>query len=130
MVGFLSTAVSFLPVVDSPQRFTFLSRNATGKRLDEDHMTVPVPAAQKAGKEAPPADAAASEVDNARSPLIAGFIGSMFLVFGSLGVGWLAPVSELRRLPLFIWMRTEGVGVALSIVLLAVVGMMVFWSLL
>lgn len=124
MVGFLSTAVSFLPVVDSPQRFRFLSRNATGKRLDEDHMTVPVPAAQKAGKEAPPADAAASEVDNARSPLIAGFIGSMFLVFGSLGVGWLAPVSELRRLPLFIWMRTEGVGVGLSIVLLAVGGML------
>ncbi len=124
MVGFLSTAVSFLPVVDSPQRFRFLSRNATGKRLDDDHMTVPVPAAQKAGKEAPPADAAANEVDNARSPLIAGFIGSMFLVFGSLGVGWLAPVSELRRLPLFIWMRTEGVGVALSIFLLAVGGML------
>ncbi|QSZ51030.1 hypothetical protein AYX22_12495 [Arthrobacter sp. D5-1] len=85
---------------------------------------MPVPAAQKAGTAAPTADAAASEVDNARSPLIAGFIGSMFMVFGSLGVGWLAPVSELRRLPLFIWMRTEGVGVALSIVLLAVGGML------
>jgi hypothetical protein len=92
--------------------------------LDDDYMTVPVPAAQKAGTAAPTADAAASEVDNARSPLIAGFIGSMFMVFGSLGVGWLAPVSELRRLPLFIWMRTEGAGVALSIVLLAIGGML------
>ncbi|MFP3580455.1 polyprenol phosphomannose-dependent alpha 1,6 mannosyltransferase MptB [Arthrobacter sp. SIMBA_036] len=86
-------------------------------------MTVPVPA-QKAGKPALSADAALSEVDNARSPLIAGFVGSMFLVIGSLGVGWLAPVSELRRLPLFIWMRTEGVGVSISIVLVAVGGML------
>ncbi|GAP55294.1 conserved hypothetical protein, partial [Arthrobacter sp. Hiyo6] len=34
----------------------------------------------------------------------------MFMAIGSLGVGWLAPVSELRRLPLFIWMRTEAMG--------------------
>ncbi|MBT2584281.1 polyprenol phosphomannose-dependent alpha 1,6 mannosyltransferase MptB [Arthrobacter sp. ISL-95] len=87
-------------------------------------MTVPIPAAQLAGAATPSADAVAGEVDNARSPLIAGFIGSIFMVFGSLGVGWLAPVSELRRLPLFIWMRTEGVGVGLSIVLLAIGGML------
>jgi hypothetical protein len=92
--------------------------------LDDNHMTVPVPAAQLAGKADTSKAAVASEVDNARSPLIAGFIGSMFMVFGSLGVGWLAPASELRRLPLFIWMRTEGVGVALSIVLLAIGGML------
>ncbi|MCM0617774.1 polyprenol phosphomannose-dependent alpha 1,6 mannosyltransferase MptB [Paenarthrobacter sp. TYUT067] len=97
---------------------------AAGERLDDDHMTVPIPAAQLAGAATPSADAVGGEVDNARSPLIAGFIGSMFMVFGSLGVGWLAPVSELRRLPLFIWMRTEGVGVGLSIVLLAIGGML------
>ena len=67
---------------------------------------------------------AAAEVDNARSPLIAGFVGSVFMMIGSLGVGWLAPVSELRRMPLFIWMRTEAMGVALSIILLAIGGML------
>ncbi|TNB71397.1 hypothetical protein FHJ30_11835 [Arthrobacter sp. BB-1] len=86
-------------------------------------MTAPVPAT---GEAAPAATAAAggAEVDNPRSPLLAGFVGSMFMLIGSLGVGWLAPVSELRRMPLFIWMRAEAVGVALSIVLLAVGGML------
>ncbi|TLM87762.1 hypothetical protein FDW84_02120 [Pseudarthrobacter sp. NamE5] len=70
------------------------------------------------------AGAGAAEVDNPRSPLLAGFAGSMFMLIGSLGVGWLAPVSELRRMPLFIWMRAEAAGVALSIVLLAVGGML------
>ena len=31
---------------------------------------------------------------------------------------------ELRRMPLFIWMRAEAAGVALSIILLAVGGML------
>jgi alpha-1,6-mannosyltransferase len=85
-------------------------------------MTAPVPAGTTvAGSGITSPDA---EVDNPKSPLLWGFIGSLFLVIGSLGVGWLAPVSELRRLPLFIWMRTEAVGVALSIVLLAVGGML------
>jgi len=65
-----------------------------------------------------------AEVDNPRSPLLAGFVGSMFMLAGSIGVGWLAPVSELRRMPLFIWMRTEAPGVALSIILVAVGGML------
>ena len=88
-------------------------------------MTAPVP---RRGKRLPvrprTGGRLAAEVDNARSPLLAGFVGSLFMVIGSLGVGWLAPVSELRRVPLFIWMRTEAVGVALSIVLLAVGGML------
>ena len=46
------------------------------------------------------------------------------MMIGSIGVGWLAPASELRRVPLFIWMRTEAIGVALSIVLLAFGGML------
>ncbi|WP_171046641.1 polyprenol phosphomannose-dependent alpha 1,6 mannosyltransferase MptB [Pseudarthrobacter sp. NamE5] len=86
-------------------------------------MTASVPAT---GEMAPTATAGAgaAEVDNPRSPLLAGFAGSMFMLIGSLGVGWLAPVSELRRMPLFIWMRAEAAGVALSIVLLAVGGML------
>ena len=86
-------------------------------------MTAPVPAAGKTAAGTSPA-AAAADVDNARSPLLAGFVGSLFMAIGSLGVGWLAPASELRRVPLFIWMRTEAVGVGLCIVLLAVGGML------
>ena len=87
-------------------------------------MTVRAAAMSKAEVGSSSTAASVAEVDNPRSPLLAGFVGSMFLVFGSLGVGWLAPVSELRRVPLFIWMRTEALGVALSIVLLAVGGML------
>ena len=85
-------------------------------------MTAPMPATGE--KAAAPAGAAGPEVDNPGSPILAGFVGSLFMFIGSLGVGWLAPVSELRRVPLFIWMRAEAVGVALSIVLLAVGGML------
>jgi hypothetical protein len=89
-------------------------------------MTAPVPAAGEtaAGTSRQSPKAVVADVDNARSPILAGFLGSVFMAVGSLGVGWLAPVSELRRLPLFIWMRTEAVGVGLSIVLLAVGGML------
>ncbi|MCU1530479.1 MAG: hypothetical protein JWO49_50 [Arthrobacter sp.] len=95
-------------------------------RLDNPEMTAPVPAAVAVEKSTAATSSAAvvAEVDNARSPLLAGFLGSMFMAIGSLGVGWLAPASELRRLPLFIWMRTEAVGVSLSIVLLAFGGML------
>src|SRR6476620_12233846 len=86
-------------------------------------MTAPVPAIGESAT-GTSTDPARPEVDNPRSPILSGFIGSMFLPIGSLGVGWLAPVSELRRLPLFIWMRTEAFGVGLSIVLLAVGGML------
>lgn len=86
-------------------------------------MTAPVPATGELAANAtdPARDA---EMDSPRSPLMAGFAGSMFMLVGSLGVGWLAPVSELRRMPLFIWMRAEALGVAISIVLLAVGGML------
>jgi alpha-1,6-mannosyltransferase len=90
-------------------------------RLDNPEMTAPVPAAVAVEKSTAATSSAAvvAEVDNARSPLLAGFLGSMFMALGSL-----APASELRRLPLFIWMRTEAVGVSLSIVLLAFGGML------
>jgi alpha-1,6-mannosyltransferase len=101
--------------------------SAQRKRLDDPEMTAPVPATGEMAADTIPATAEA-EVDNALSPLIAGFIGSVFMMIGSLGVGWLAPVSELRRMPLFIWMRTEAFGVALSIVLLAIGGMLLVRS--
>ena len=50
------------------------------------------------------------------------------MAIGSIGVGWLAPVSELRRVPMFIWMRTEAIGVALGIVLVAFGGMLLVRS--
>jgi|SRR5687767_2894421 alpha-1,6-mannosyltransferase len=86
-------------------------------------MTAPVPETEERAT-GTSTDPDLAEVDNPWSPLLSGFVGSLFLVIGSLGVGWLAPASELRRLPLFIWMRTEAVGVALSIVLIAVGGML------
>jgi alpha-1,6-mannosyltransferase len=86
-------------------------------------MTAPVPASGELAAVKFP-EPAVVEVDNPASPLLAGFVGSLFMAFGSVGVGWLAQASELWRLPVFIWMRTEGLGVALSIVLLAIGGML------
>lgn len=90
-------------------------------------MTAPVPATGEIAASVMP-ESAAAEVDNARVPILAGLVGSVFMAIGSLGVGWLAPVSELRRVPIFIWMRTEALGVALAIVLLAVGGMLLVRS--
>ncbi|MET3174930.1 UNVERIFIED_ORG: alpha-1,6-mannosyltransferase [Arthrobacter sp. UYCu721] len=97
------------------------------KRLDDPEMTAPVPATGEMAASVIP-ESAAAEVDNARSPIVAGLVGSVLMVIGSLGVGWLAPVSELRRVPIFIWMRTEAIGVALAIVLVAVGGMLLVRS--
>ena len=58
-----------------------------------------------------------------QSPLrtvIMGTMGSIMVLVGSLGVGWLASISPLRQNPLIIWMRYETGGVVLSILLLAV----------
>lgn len=58
-----------------------------------------------------------------QSPLrtvIMGTIGSIMVLVGSLGVGWLASISPLRQNPLIIWMRYETGGVVLSILLLAI----------
>ncbi|MDE8670659.1 polyprenol phosphomannose-dependent alpha 1,6 mannosyltransferase MptB [Pseudarthrobacter sp. H3Y2-7] len=90
-------------------------------------MTAPVPATGEMAAAVIPGPGAA-EVDNPRSPILAGFVGSVFMAIGSVGVGWLAPVSELRRVPIFIWMRTEAIGVALAIVLVAVGGMLLVRS--
>lgn len=54
----------------------------------------------------------------------AGTLGSAMLFLGSLGVGWLASISGLRRNPLVMWMRFETIGVVVSIVLLALGAML------
>ncbi|UKA61342.1 polyprenol phosphomannose-dependent alpha 1,6 mannosyltransferase MptB [Arthrobacter sp. FW306-04-A] len=55
----------------------------------------------------------------ARTAILQGFIGSLLMVAGSIGVGWLATTSgALIRMPLFIMARTSPVGVILCTVML------------
>lgn len=50
--------------------------------------------------------------------LLQGFIGSLMILAGSVGVGWIANGSPMIRNQLVISMRTEGAGVITSTVLL------------
>ena len=50
--------------------------------------------------------------------LIQGFVGSMLVVAGSIGVGWLAGSSGLIRTPLFILARTSPIAVIICTILL------------
>ena len=52
------------------------------------------------------------------SPLIQGTIGSIMIMLGSFGVGWLASVSPLNRYPLLIAIRTDYWGVVAGTVVL------------
>lgn len=63
----------------------------------------------------------------ARSILV-GMIGSIMMVIGSMGVGWLAVVSPLRQWPPIIYMRFYSPGVVISVILLAVGGMLLVRS--
>ncbi|MGO2542160.1 MAG: polyprenol phosphomannose-dependent alpha 1,6 mannosyltransferase MptB [Specibacter sp.] len=56
----------------------------------------------------------------ATSAIWQGFAGSMLLLLGSLGVGWLASSSVLIRNPLFILARTTPVAVVTATVMLCV----------
>ncbi|MDQ0030529.1 polyprenol phosphomannose-dependent alpha 1,6 mannosyltransferase MptB [Arthrobacter bambusae] len=57
----------------------------------------------------------------ARTAILQGFIGSLLMVAGSVGVGWMATTSSsLIRTPLFIMARTSPVGVILCTVMLCV----------
>ena len=56
----------------------------------------------------------------AASAVWQGFAGSMMLLLGSFGVGWLASSSVLIRNPLFIVARTTPVAVIIATVLLCV----------
>ncbi|WP_170922597.1 polyprenol phosphomannose-dependent alpha 1,6 mannosyltransferase MptB [Nesterenkonia sp. PF2B19] len=46
-----------------------------------------------------------------RGPLIEGFLGSLLVLAGSLGVGWLVSISPIARHPWIIPLRTEPAGV-------------------
>ncbi|OOP59872.1 hypothetical protein BMF89_19265 [Arthrobacter sp. SRS-W-1-2016] len=54
----------------------------------------------------------------ARTAIVQGFVGSLMMVAGSVGVGWLASSSALIRTPLFIVARTSPVGVIVCTVML------------
>lgn len=54
----------------------------------------------------------------ARKAILQGFVGSLLMVAGSVGVGWLASSSALIRTPVFIMARTSPVGVILCTVML------------
>ncbi len=72
-----------------------------------------------------PAPVATPHVGHPRVAIIQGLIGSLLMFVGSFGVGWLSLASrELRQLPLIIWLRFEPVGAVLSVILLAVGGML------
>lgn len=61
------------------------------------------------------------------SPLrtvIIGALGSVLLMIGSLGVGWLAEVSPLRQNPVVIALRFTTPGAIVSIIMVALGGMM------
>ncbi|MCZ9883727.1 polyprenol phosphomannose-dependent alpha 1,6 mannosyltransferase MptB [Arthrobacter sp. B2a2-09] len=55
----------------------------------------------------------------ARTAILQGFIGSLLMVAGSVGVGWMATTSgALIRTPIFIMARTSPVGVIVCTVML------------
>ncbi|MDZ5077848.1 polyprenol phosphomannose-dependent alpha 1,6 mannosyltransferase MptB [Nesterenkonia sp. HG001] len=51
-------------------------------------------------------------------PLVEGLVGSLMVLFGSLGVGWLVSTSPIARLPWIIPLRTESLGVIICTVAL------------
>ncbi|WP_394253366.1 polyprenol phosphomannose-dependent alpha 1,6 mannosyltransferase MptB [Arthrobacter pityocampae] len=82
-----------------------------------------------------PAQVPLSDVATQRGPhrpniaIVQGFIGSLLMWMGSLGVGWLSLASaELRRTPIIIWLRFEPAGAVLSVLLLALGGMLLVRS--
>ena len=49
-----------------------------------------------------------AKADRPNIAILQGFIGSLLILFGSFGVGWLSLDSaELRSNPLIIWMRFD-----------------------
>ncbi|MDJ0316125.1 polyprenol phosphomannose-dependent alpha 1,6 mannosyltransferase MptB [Arthrobacter antibioticus] len=60
--------------------------------------------------------------------VVQGFIGSLMITVGSVGVGWIANGSPMIRNPLVIAMRTEGAGVITSTILLTLGAMVLLRS--
>ncbi|MDO4919815.1 polyprenol phosphomannose-dependent alpha 1,6 mannosyltransferase MptB [Kocuria sp.] len=72
-----------------------------------------------------PVDAPGPPTSSALPRTVAlGALGSVAVFLGSLGVGWLASVSALRRVPLIMWMRFDTLGVLVAITLLALGSML------
>ena len=57
-----------------------------------------------------------------------GFVGSLMMFVGSIGIGWIANGSPMIRQPMVIALRTEGWGVTVSTVLLTVGAMLLVRS--
>lgn len=60
--------------------------------------------------------------------ILQGFLGSLFMFAGSIGIGWIANGSPMIRHPIVIALRTEGWGVTVSAVLLTVGAMLLVRS--
>ncbi|MHA7140839.1 polyprenol phosphomannose-dependent alpha 1,6 mannosyltransferase MptB [Arthrobacter sp. Sr33] len=81
-----------------------------------------------------PADASQPRTDSALAgrpnvAVIQGFVGSLMMMIGSYGVGWLSLASvELRRVPVIMWMRFEPAGAVVSVLILALGGMLLVRS--
>lgn len=76
-----------------------------------------------------PATVATARTGRPQVAIIQGFIGSMLMLIGSFGVGWLSLASrELRQVPAIIWLRFEPVGAVISVILLAIGGMLLVRS--
>ena len=88
-------------------------------------MTAQVPATEPSSPG--PETAKADRPDIA---IVQGFIGSLMMLIGSFGVGWLSLASfSLRSNPWIIWMRfDEPLGAVVSVLLLATGGMLLVRS--
>lgn len=78
-----------------------------------------------------PAQASSLDTRTQRGPdrptvaIVQGFVGSLMMWLGSLGVGWLSLASAgLRRNPVIMWLRFEPAGAVLCVLLLALGGML------
>lgn len=87
--------------------------------------TTPAPGEGPGGVRPPTAPESAEHLTGSLlRTVLMGALGSLMLLVGSFGVGWLASVSPLRQAPLIIGMRFTTTGVIVSILLLAVGGML------
>lgn len=72
--------------------------------------------------------AATAEKRRAYVAICQGFVGSLMMFVGSIGIGWIASGSPLVRQPVVIAMRAERWGVTLSTILLTVGAMLLMRS--
>ncbi|WP_258933000.1 hypothetical protein [Nesterenkonia pannonica] len=66
----------------------------------------------------PTSERAPHVLSGTRGPLVEGLIGSLLILLGSFGVGWLITASPIARMDWVIRLRTESDGVILSTVIL------------